>query len=228
VEQPWKTNSFGLDLSAGHRFAANHSQKSHLKPEALVSSMQDIAVLDYRTITDPNLKTKTVFRPNREVTPNGLLIWFDMTTAPGISFSNAPGQPELVYGQTFLPFETLQRVGPEDRIEVVLSAMLINGSYEWSWFSDIFLGMDERPVARMRQSGFKSHVLSPARLAKKNNAHVPQRSSRHDIDDFVLSQIDGKKTLQDIADTVIARFDDQIETPQKALDLVAALIGRYE
>lgn len=228
VEQPWKTNSFGLDLSAGHRFAANHSQKTYLKPEALASSTQDIAVLDYRTITDPNLKAKTVFRPNRKVTPNGLLIWFDLTTAEGIGFSNAPGQPELVYGQTFLPFETLQSVGPEDRIEVTLSATLINGSYEWSWFSDIFMGTDERPVARMRQSGFKSHVLSPARLTVKSNAHVPQRSAKHELDSFILSQIDGKRPIREIADALSARFGDQIETPQKAHDLVAALIGRYE
>jgi protein arginine N-methyltransferase 1 len=227
VEQPWKTNSFVLDLSAGHRFAANLSRKAHLTPEVFASAVEVIVMLNYQTITDPNLKAKTAFRPDKEGTPNGLLIWFAMTTAPGISVSNAPGQPELVYGQTFLPFETPHLVGPEDRIEITLSAKLINSSYEWSWFSDIFVGTDEKPTVRTRQSGFKAHVLSPVRLAGKSNAHVPERSARHEMDGFILSQIDGKKPLQDIADSVIVRLGDQVETPQKALDLVATLIGRY-
>jgi protein arginine N-methyltransferase 1 len=228
VEQPWKTNSFGLDLSAGHRFAANNIQKAYLTPKVLVSEVQDIATLDYISITDPNLKVKTVFRPNAEGTPNGVLIWFDMTTASGIRFSNAPGQPELVYGQTFLPFETPYTIGPDDRIEVTLKATLIDGRYEWSWFSDIFIGIDEKPIVRMRQSGFKSQVMSPARLAGKSNSHVPMRSSKHDIDVFILEQVDGKKPLQEIADNVILHFGDQIETPKKALDMVASLTGRYE
>ncbi|MEL6216480.1 MAG: class I SAM-dependent methyltransferase, partial [Pseudomonadota bacterium] len=100
-EKPWVSNDYDLDLSLGKSFAVNDYYRANLDKRALLSQPSDLASLDYRTITDPNLDATTELVANKAGVVHGLLMWFDAEIADGLRYSNGPGEPPLVYGQKF-------------------------------------------------------------------------------------------------------------------------------
>lgn len=225
--EPWLHNAFGIDLSDGHRFAANQSFKTYLTPIELMSVPQEIALIDYTVITDPNLSVAFVLTPEGAGDAHGFLVWFDAELGPGIGFSNAPGEPEQVYGQTFFPFERPITLADGDRIAVKLRANLIDGSYIWSWTSKLQRSGASSPELTYRQSTFLSMILPPARLAERNSSFVPQQLSSQAVDRHCLSLIDGKTSLGDIAVAVRDAFPDRFANAAAALDHVSIVVGRY-
>ena len=226
-EEPWQKNDYGLDLQAGHRYAVNSWSKANLQPEQLLSAAAELAVLDYRSITEPNMAGTVSLQAERDGTAHGLLIWFDADLAPGIGFSNAPGQPKLVYGQAFFPFEQALTLTKGDRIEAAIRANLVDGSYVWSWTSRLFRGAADKPELTLRQSSFLAQVMSPEALARRAHTHVPTPSPAHATDLLALSLMDGKRSLGEIASTLQERFPERFKDNAAALNHVAALAGKY-
>lgn len=227
VTEPWLRNRYDLDMAAGHPYAANNYCKVYLEADSIVSDVRDVAVLDYRTITDPGMSASLSLSPTAEETVHGLLIWFDAELAEGVGFSNAPGEPQLVYGQSFLPFERPQNLAPDDRIEIDLKATLVDGDYVWTWATRIYRAHADQPESVFRQSSFKSHLISPDRLARRADSYVPSPSRSHALDAHILSLIDGSLSLRQIADAAMDKFPKAFGDPKVALDHVARLAERY-
>ena len=226
-EAPWLRNRYTLDLSAGHRHAVNTWNKVSLQPEQLLSASAELAVLDYRTISNPNMSGTVNLQAERDGAAHGLLLWFDAELAPGIGYSNAPGQPKLVYGQSFFPFEQPLNLVKGDRVEATIKANLIDGSYVWSWTSRLFRGDAAKPELTMRQSSFLAQVMSPESLSRRADSHVPAPSTAHAIDQLGLSLIDGKRSLGEIALSLREHFPEQFKDATAALNHIAKLAGRY-
>jgi protein arginine N-methyltransferase 1 len=225
-ETPWVCNNLGLDLAAGKRFAVNSCWKVKLGADALLSEPAYVAVLDYYRISNPNLNATTDLQASRSGTAHGLLVWFDAELAPGVGFSNAPGEPPLIYGQTFLPLQRPMDVSSGDRISIELTANLIDGSYVWGWNTS-FHGEGRTATESFRQSTFLGKVMSPQSLKSRSNQFVPRSSDRHAIDRLCLSLIDGQRSLGTIAAEVQASFPDKFESAAQALNHVADLTQRY-
>jgi protein arginine N-methyltransferase 1 len=227
IRRPWHENAWELDLSAGYGYAANEWSKVNLAPEQLLSEPATLAVLDYTSITDPDLSATATLAVTAAGTAHGLLLWFDAELAPGIGFSNAPGQPKLVYGQTFLPLQEPLTLAPGDTVEAGLSAKLIDGSYVWAWNTRLFrAGMTEAEIAQ-RQSSFLATVMSPRTLARRADSHVPPADPKMEIDRQCLSLVDGKRSLGGIAAELAGRFPQHFTSAKAALDHVARLLNRY-
>lgn len=225
-EEPWLRNKVGLDLSAGHRFAANSWRKVNFDAPALLSSPVDLAVLDYSVVTDPDLSATAGVEVSRAGVLHGLLLWFDTELAPGAGYSNAPGQPPLVYGQTFLPLEGAIDVAPGDRVEAEITASLVDGSYVWSW-NGRFFRSDGAPAASFRHSTFLGKVISPQSLRTRAAGFAPPARAAHDIDRLCLSLIDGQRTLAEIAARLCSDYPAQFPDSTKALNHVVELTNRY-
>jgi protein arginine N-methyltransferase 1 len=226
-EEPWLRNPYQLDLRAGQRYAVNSWSKVFLQPEQLLCASAELAVLDYRSITNPNMSGSVTLVAERDGTAHGLLAWFDAELAPGIGYSNAPGQPKLVYGQSFFPFEQPLNLVKGDRVEATIKANLIDGSYVWSWTSRLFRGDAAKPELTMRQSSFLAQVMSPESLSRRADSHVPAATTAHAIDQLGLSLIDGKRSLGEIALTLREHFPEQFKDNAAALNHIAKLAGRY-
>ena len=225
--EPWLTNAFGLDLSDGHRFAVNQWRKANFTPINLMSAPQELLLLDYATINDPNMAIDFVLIPDAAGEAHGFLAWFDAELAPGIGFSNAPGEPEQVYGQTFFPFEAPIELAVGDRIEIRLRANLIEGAYVWSWTSKVWRSDATSPELEFRQSTFLSRILSPDKLARRSSNFVPPASSAHDVDRHCLALFDGKTSLGEIAGALAAAFPNRFKGKVEALSHVTNLAARY-
>ena len=226
-EEPWIRNRHGLDLRAGQRHAVNTWSKVNLQAEQLLSVAAELAVLDYRTLSDPNMTGRATLQAERDGTAHGLLLWFDAELAPGIGYSNAPGQPALVYGQSFFPFERPLALATGDRIETTVKASLVDGSYVWSWISKVFRTGAATPELTMRQSSFLAQAISPEKLARRADSHIPVPSEAHAVDQLCLSLIDGRHSLGEIADILLQRFPQRFSDRTAALNHIAGLAGRY-
>lgn len=225
--RPWKRNKFGLDLSAGYRFAANMEQRARLKPRALVSAAQDLAVLDYRSITEPNLDTTVELTATRDGAVHGLLMWFDAEIAEGLSYSNAPGEPELVYGQMFLPLEGAPRLAAGERISARVRGTLIDGEYVWSWGWQVIAADGAVRGALVQQSSFLSRIHSPRALAAVSKQHTPALDTALMLDRDCLALVGDGRTLDAIAKAMHERHPEHLPDYKTALDHAAQCVGRY-
>ena len=162
-ERPWNANTYDLDLSLGREFAVNSHRRTHLGKDALLSTPADLAVLDYRTITDPDLDATVDLIAAKDGVAHGLLQWFDAEIADGLGFSNGPGHPELVYGQSFLPFEAPLTLRAGDVVTVRIRGMHAGGNYIWSWKSTVIDGQSGETRETFNQSTFKGQIITQRR-----------------------------------------------------------------
>ena len=229
VPYPWLKNDYDLDLREGLRYAANTPSQVYLKPSNLVSEPQDLAYLDYRTITEPNLDATVELTAVRQGIVHGVLVWFDAEIAEGISYSNAPGAPPLVYRQRFFPLSEAVRLKAGDRIKLRLRATLSGDDYVWAWDSDVIDGETGAVRNTFRQSSFLCKIFSPQAIKSLANDFVPQRSDLMAIDRdcLALVQEDAGHSLDAIARSIMEKHPTRLDSYQKALDHVAVFFKRY-
>ena len=226
-ERPWLDNSYDIDLSVGHRFAVNRYVKVVLGREDLLSESAHLLTLDYTTISDPNVSATAELTAVRDGTAHGFVVWFDAELGPSIGFSNAPGEPEQVYGQCFFPFERPIELATGDSVTVELRADHIAGSYVWSWNSSARRAGHETPVT-FRQSTFRGTIMTPARLAALSPNHVPSALTEHEVDRHCLSLFDGVTSLKKVARLLAAKFPDQFADNADAFGHASRLAQRYK
>ncbi len=224
---PWVSRKHGLDLSAGRRFAINDTSKEYLRPAALLSEPVDLAVLDYRTITSPDLDSTVDLVASRESIAHGLLIWFDAEISPGLTYSNQPGQPPLVYGQMFLPFAEPIALEREETVTARIRARLLGQDYTWNW--DCEVRDDNSGAVRhsFRQSSFLKQIHPADRLQSGADHHVPPPSPTMEIDAECLRLARQGHSLGEIARAVSNTHAEHLPTYERALDHVANLMRRY-
>lgn len=227
ANQPWLSNKFGLDLSAGHSFAANVELKAYLKWRDLRSAPEVLAVLDYRSITEPNIDVPVELVATSDGPVHGLLVWFDAEIAEGLGYSNAPGQPKLVYGQMFLPLSGSPRLAEGERIAARVRATLVDNEYIWTWDWQIRDAAGQPRGQLARQSSFLSQLHAPKALANVSNQHVPQLDTRIMLDSDCLALVGEGRTLDAIATTLQERHPEHLPTHKAALDHAALCLGRY-
>jgi protein arginine N-methyltransferase 1 len=225
--EPWLANDLRLDLSAGHLLVVNGWRKARIKPEHLLTSPHVWAILDYRTIEDPNVSSELTWTAPRAGTAHGLGIWFDADLGGGVGFSNAPGEPELVYGQAFFPFEAEVKLEAGDRISVTLAANLVGADYIFSW-STLIASNVGHVKARFAQSTFLGEVLPLAKLKRTDASFVPTSGTEEmEMDRQCLMLADGVRCLGDIAQSLSQMFPRRFEASQDALAYVAGVFEKY-
>ncbi len=220
-EEPWTSNNFGVDLTPGHRFAVNTISKVNFEAADLLSRPETLAILDYDTITEPEVVSDFDLVVAEGGVAHGLALWFDADLADGIGFSNAPGEPRQIYGQTLFPFERAVEVASGDHVVGELGARLIDGTYVWTWRTSIS-GFE------FRQSSFLGSVVAPDKLRAKASTFSPPVHPAHQIDRYCLSLFDGKRSLQALAEDAQAKFPKAFRDLSAALNYVTRLAGRYE
>lgn len=226
-EKPWVTNDYGLELSLGKSFAVNDYYRADLDMRALLSQPGDLASLDYRTITDPNLDSTTGLTVEKAGVAHGLLMWFDAEISEGLGFSNGPGEPQLVYGQKFLPFPEAINVEAGNRIIVRVRATHAGLSYVWSWKCDVVDGNTEETRQSFQQSTFKSRVHTAEELEPYSSLHVPSATTQMAVDRDCLTLVGEGRSVDDIAAALQERHPGRFESHVDAITHIGNMLKRY-
>jgi protein arginine N-methyltransferase 1 len=150
----------GFDMSAARLKAVNTMYKIRTTPEEFLAGPCPIGSIDYRTVASPHFEASACWRAARSGTAHGLCVWFESALADGVSFSNAPGLPELTYGAAFFPFPEPSAVEPGDRIAVKIQADPVGDDYIWRWNTSIETGDAGGRDKRFSQSTFYATLLT--------------------------------------------------------------------
>src|SRR5439155_9187652 len=141
----------------------------------------------YRAVTGADVGGAARLTIERDGTAHGLAAWFDATLLDGVTFSNAPDQPELVYGSAFFPWPEPVTVRAGDEICVRFDARHVGEEYLWRWDSEVrAVDSSSQPRARFQQSTFYGAPLMPARLAKGAAAHTVLLDEDGQVERFIL------------------------------------------
>jgi protein arginine N-methyltransferase 1 len=227
-DEPWVRNEHGLDLRAGLDLVVNAWRRVSAKAEHLLAPPVRWATLDYATIERPGVAGEMEWTVERAGEAHGVLVWFDAELADGVGFSNAPGRPELIYGQAFFPLREAVTLAPGDRVQVELRADLTGDDYTWQWRTRVLGGGKPATLnADFRQSTFFGSALSPGTLRKREAGFRPALGEAGNVDRFILSQMDGQTTLEEIARRATETFPGRFRTPGEALGRVGDLSARH-
>jgi protein arginine N-methyltransferase 1 len=226
IVEPWEGDlARGFDLSSVRRAVVNAWTRARFDADQLLAAPVEWAAIDYRTVTEPDVRGAMAWTAERAGTAHGLAAWFDAELADGIGYSTAPGGPEMIYGTAFFPWERPVDLSPGDRIAIDLEARLVGDDYLWTWSTRV--ERDGAEVARFRQSTFHGVPFSPARLRRRADGFVPRLGEDGRVDALILSRMDGAASLGDIAREVRERFPARFATWEEALTRVGALSEQY-
>ncbi len=220
----WQQRPLGLDLSLGLERVTNGWAKQRLEPGQCLVEAQRWAVLDYRSVNSCDVSGRLQWQMERSGTTHGLAVWFDADLGGGTGFSNAPDQPDLIYGQAFFPFPEPANLYAGDRVTVELRAVKVGRDYVWSWATAIRGDSGDR---RFEQSTFFGEPLAPGGLRKHAGDYLPALDEGGQIVRWVLSRMDGQTPLEEIARELRAAFPAAFEHWRDALTRVGQLSERY-
>jgi len=219
-------NAEGLDLSIGRRMIANTWSKTHLAVGQLLSPPLQWAEVDYRKVVETALAGRVQTEVARTGLVHGLCVWFDADLLDGIGFSNAPGQPEAIYGQAFFPLLGPIPVECGDRVDIALRADLTGDDYTWSWHTTIYSAAGQTK-ADYTQSTFLGVPLSAQILRKRADSFVPTLTEDARIDANIIELMSSGLNLRDIASQISTQYPARFPNWKAVLNRVAALSSRY-
>jgi len=221
IVRPWEDNR----LNSARKLSVNCLSKIRVQPENLLGQPVCWHELDYRRVEEVSVCKNLSLPAARSGTAHGLALWFDTELFEGTGFSNAPDAAELIYGNAFLPFEQPVEVVAEDRIEVRLEARLLGDDYAWRWDTTVISRGEAK--CSFRQSTLLGVPLSAAKLRKRVGGYVPAPNEEGAVTGFVLSQIDGKNSNEQIAAALLETFPRRFRDREDAIDQVIQLSEKY-
>jgi Arginine methyltransferase oligomerization subdomain len=225
---PWDGNPYGFDMRIALPVTTNTWIKARVTSEQLLVEPKCWATLDYPTLETTDVSGEVTWTAARAGTGHGFIVWFDTDLSEGVSFSNAPDTPELIYGSAYFPWSEPVALAIGDTVCVALRANLVSEDYVWRW--DIYVldqGHPERVKAKFKQSTFFNMPVSPARLRKRAADHVPTLNEDGELDRLILELMASGTSVGEIACRVSERFPTHFCRWEDALTRVGELSEKY-
>jgi protein arginine N-methyltransferase 1 len=223
---PWGDDDFGLDLGPVRRVLGNTWRRARFKKEELLTEPRRWVEVDYTTREQAGAAGEMRWAVSRAGTGHGFACWFDTALVPGVGFSNAPGEPELIYAQAFFPWPDAVGLAPGDAVAVELRADFVGEDYVWRWNTRVVDGAG-RVKADFRQSTFFGAPLALDRLRKRAADFVPTPDEDARVDLFILGLLCDGTALGEIARRLAVQFPARFPSWQAALTRVGDLSDRY-
>ena len=214
--QKWSQPYFDLSMEQGRSYAANSlyfNRRTFGKPHYLAKP-QELKTLDFQLDNDTNCNAKIEFRADRSGLCHALAGWFKMKLGDEW-LSTAPHDPKVHWSSVLLPCDPPIPLAVGDRLKLALSRPP-KGS--WTWKLD-------GPGGRQIKSTFNGSMLSAkarARASVLEADHKPQLSARKTVMVAILALFDGKRSIDDIVEEVLALPQCSLARPQ-LLRLVRSL-----
>jgi len=221
----WLRHSRGFDLDVARELVVNSFWRQRVESSQRLSEKLLVRILDYSTIDDGSLSFQGTTTVQRDGTAHGLTAWFDAELLDGVGFSNAPDQPEAIYGNAFFPLEHPVEVEVADVVRIRLRAMPEAGDYVWSWSTEV--EREGQAIAGFRQSTALGFPLTSKALRGSSAHFVPARAAKGDAAHLALELMDGELALGEIARRVAGRYPDCFATREESFHFVIRLAQKY-
>jgi type I protein arginine methyltransferase len=229
VVLPWANDPYGFEWDPALRIAVNDwfKIKDKIAPGEFFGEPKCWATLDYTTLESPNVAGKLSWTATRAGVGHGLAVWFDTLLIDDVAFSNAPGSPQTIFGQAFFPWSEPISISEGNTISVVLRCDLLDNYHLWRWQTNVSdHGQGAKVKADFKQSTFFGMPLSPA-LSKREPEYVPKLSQDGEIQQFVLSLMNGRNSVETIIRQTAIRFANRFASGTDAATVVSELSQKY-
>ena len=226
IVSPWQDWGDGVQLAAMRERAVNSTHSVNFDAANLLTERQEWGRLDYQLGAKNRAAGKLRFQALRDGMGHGVCLWFETTLLPEIGYSTGPGQTDNVYGQLFLPWREPVKLEAGEEILVELHADPVGGTYIWRWETR-FSGKNQELRQFFSQSMLEGARFSPEALRRRATDFTPRLSPLGAAESWVLQNMDGRKSLQEIADAAFGRFPELFRDAQEALDLVSRLSDKF-
>lgn len=228
LEKCWQSGVYDLDLSAIRKHLTNSPRKMRAEPEQLLMEPRQWAALDYERLRGCNVAGEAHALATRDGVAHALCLWFDTDLCDGVGFSNAPGQPESIYGQWMLPLSAPIEIAAGDSIKLQIHADLVGDNYLWRWNTTVHgVNNPDVPKAEFSQSTLASVPLSLAGLQKRADDYVPELNGDGIVDREVLTAMSQQTPLGEIATRLTEQYPERYGDWTSALSHIGDLAQKY-
>lgn len=227
-DNAWRSDNDGFDMEAARHRTINGFGRHNLELDQLLSKPVCWLRLDFRVIERASAGGRVQFAVKRPGTAHGFALWFDSELIDGVSISNCPGQPRLIYGQLFFPFQEPLSVLPNQTITVDLRADPIGDDYIWQWTTYTTSAASPEKIERLyHQSSLFSNLLGPEQLRKMSDQHTPSLNEEGVVHMRALELMNNRRPLGQIAEAMVAEFPKRFSSSDDALGFVGDLSARW-
>jgi len=223
---PWVKSISSLELSPSLPLLLNGSYASHFNRDQLLTEPQAWAVLDYSVGAKACPAANLDFSVTRAGTAHGICLWFETELVLGIGYSSLSQSSKTIYGQVFLPWLEAVPVQPGQQICLGLEANLVAEEYIWRWETRI-RGNGKNADRFFQQSTFQGANFTPQSLRRRAADFVPSLSEEGEANRWMLQAMDGKASLQEIAQAAAKIFPQTFPRWEDALHLAAQLATQF-
>jgi protein arginine N-methyltransferase 1 len=230
---PWDY-PYGLSMKKAEQIVLNEwieENTDTFRESNLLMERQIWTVLDYASIESPDVSPSTIIQnATRGGIAHGLLMWFDGELAEGIQVFNGPGAEKVakVYGCAFFPLSEPVSIDQGDTINLSVQAALVNDQYQWRWHTRIQSADKSKAIkADFEQSTDLDKTIENAKVHKGILDFRPSRSEAGEIDQFILGEMVGSKTIDQIARGAQEKYPLRFKTQRAAQLYVNDLSREY-
>jgi len=224
--QGWMAN-VGVDFSPAMQVRSGCMGRVALGPETLLTEPALWASIDYRTVTSPNHEARLSWRAHREGTGHGIALWFESVLADGVTLSNRPGEPPLIYGQMYFPWPKPVALHSGDCIEARIRAHLAGDDYVWAWDTYVHSGETGDAPRAFRQSTLQGSVWTSEWLAGRRLDARPALTAKGHAALEALRAMEQRATVREISLTLKERFPTEFLHLQQSVSFVSDLQSSY-
>jgi protein arginine N-methyltransferase 1 len=229
---PWDY-PYGLDMEKVKQIVLNEWSEENtgtFRKSNLLMEPRIWTELDYASIEKPDVgPSDLIQRSTRDGTAHGILLWFDAEIAEGVSIFNGPGAEEVaeVYGCGFFPLLEPVPIEKGDTIILSIRADLVEDQYLWRWHTRIHSRDDPGSVKADFEQSTSDSSFNIEPIMERASDLQPSIGEEGEIDIFILGMMNGRTTLEKIAQQVQKRFPARFKAPQEALLYVYDVSQQY-
>jgi len=211
---------FDVDVSPSRRMAFATSHPRQLKPGALLAEPTLAGEVDLAKLSSAAFKVEASVEVTRMGAIHGLLLWFDLDLG-GEWLLAGPLGPEAVWPQVLFPFSEPPLAEAGQVVELTLEAGPFGQEQVWSWR----VAVGETTCEGNSLAGLN---LLADELARWDPDRVPELEPELATDRFVLTAVDGVKTLDEIAAALCERFPERFTQVEEAQRRVLEILQRKQ
>ena len=200
--------------------ARNVRYSYQFMPEEFIADPVPLGHVDFADDLPDLYRLDATLTATRAGRFDGIAGWFDCQLAGDVRMTNNPLAPESINrSQAFLPAQESFAVEAGDEIGVTLRFRADDTLISWTI-------LPPRGGKRQQMSTFRSTALTPADLVKEPGRPL-SLSAEGKARAFVLAQVDGVRSGDDIAAEVLAAWPDMLPTEQAIRDFVKSVLAHH-
>ena len=214
----WASGRYDIDFSPARRFAVNNFHPIKLDEGTFLGTPLRLARITLPDATTSEVHGDLAFDAKRRGRLFGFAGWFNAELVEDIVLSNAPSSVTSHWGMAFFPLERPVSVERGDPIRLTISATR-NGTV-WQWE----LRRDGQPLKQSTIWGFPQ---APGELHKLSPGAAPTLSAKGRAELFILSLLNGEKTVGELQRELLERYPDLIHDSEQADAFVQEVVMKF-